>query len=484
MKILLINPPVCNDIGRVIASTPPLGLLYLAAYLEKNNYSNIRVLDADAVKTTWSELKKILEEEKPDLIGITGASFVFPALVKTARIIRDILPDSVIIAGGFGPTTEPEKVLKSAGCAVDFVVLGEGEITLLELIKSIEKGEEDFKNIDGLAYLDQENLVTTNPREYIKDLDILPWPAYHLLVPDFTEYGGMHAQYKEMGRPVGILLASRGCPHRCTFCSLGSKMYRQRDPKDIVDEMEFLKNKFGLKSIQIYDDEFIGMSLQQNQWIEKICDEIITRGLNQKLTFLVQGRCSQFVELDVLKKMRQAGFRWIWWGVESGSQKVLDSINKDIRIDNITRDFLLAKQAGIKSMMFIMIGFPGETPADIKLTSNLIKKVNPDQVRIHILSPYPGSKLRKYLEENNLLDTDDYYKFDTRGTVIHHTKEMTSEEIKKYYRILVFRFENGYWYFIKFLFKSLMTIDGWKKLFERIKMIFEYLFGWLKVKFN
>ena len=484
MKILLINPPVWNDINQVLADTPPLGLVYLATFIKKNGYSNVKVIDADAAEMIWSDLENLLIKEKPDIIGVTGASFVFPAIAKTVDLARKTLVDSIIVTGGFGSTNEPEKILKVANQAVNFVILGEGELTFLELIQKIENKVNDFSKVKGLAYLDnQKNMVITSPRESIKDLNILPWPDYNLLYPGFSEYKGMHAEYNEMLQPVGILFASRGCPHRCAFCSLGSRIYRVRSPKDIVDEMEFYKNQFNVKSIQIYDDEFIGMSLQQNRWAEEVCDEIIKRGLNKSLSFLVQGRCSQFVNLDILKKMKQAGFVWIWWGVESGSQKVLDFITKDIKVENVVRDFALAKEAGIKSMMYIMTGFPKETKEDVNLTAKLIKKVKPDEVRIHILSPYPGSRLREYFEEHNLLETIDYYKFDSRNNVIHHTEEMTAEEIKKNFRLLVFRFENGYWYFIKFWIKSLFSIDGWKKIPKRIKMIVDYIFGWVKISF-
>jgi len=488
MKILLINPPLFEDLGNVRASTPPLGLLYLAGFLERNNYSDIGVIDADAARLGWSDLQKLLIENKPDIVGITASSFILPALFKTAEMVHESLPNCLIVVGGFGPTTEPEKVLKDSNKAISFVVMGEGEITFLELVERIDNQSLNFDDINGLAFLNKkdDNLVITQPRAYIENLDSLPWPAYHLLRPNFSEYAGIHAQHsqKEMKWPIATMFASRGCPHRCTFCSLGSKMYRQRSPKDIVAEIEFYRNEFGINSVQIYDDEFMGLSHQQNRWIEEICEEIIKKGLHKKLAFLIQARCSHFIELKTLEKMKEANFVWIWWGVESGSQKILDFIKKDIQVKNVIRDFALAKQAGIKSLMFVMIGFPKETPADIKLTVKLIEKVKPDEISVHIVSPYPGSELRKYFEEHNLLETTDYYKFDSLTNVIHHTEEMTSEEIKKYYQMLVFRFRNGYWYFVKFLIKSLLTVDGWKKIPKRVKMIVDYILGWLKISFD
>ena len=230
------------------------------------------------------------------------------------------------------------------------------------------------------------------------------------------------------------------------------------------------------------------MTPKQNEWVQEICDEMIRRNLN--LPWLAQGRCSPYINLETLKKMREAGCRWIWFGVESGSQKILDeSIQKDISIENVYQVFELTRLAGIKALMFIVVGFPGETPSDIKLSADIIKNIKPDDVAIHILTPYPGSRVRKYLEENNLLDNKlenlaDYYKYDSEATVNHHTSEMTAEEIKKYYRLLYFRFKkNSPRYFIKFMLKSLITVDGWKKLSKRVKMVSEFFSDWLKIKF-
>ncbi len=485
MKILFLTPPAFNDVGRCKSDSPPLALLYLAGYLEKHGYSDVKVIDADQTRLTWSALGDLLVKENPDILGISSTSYTLPTLVKTAEIARKFLPNCLIITGGYGSTTEPEKVLRAANRAVNFVVVGEGEVTLLELMKRIEGKAQDFNDIAGLAFLNQEgNLTLTEPRGYIKDLDSVPWPAYHLLSPDFSQYPGAPMP-KDMPKPRATIIAARGCPHRCLFCSMGRKVYRQRSPKDVVDEMEFYKNKFGVKSIQIYDDEFIGMSPQQNEWIKEICDEMIKKNL--RLPWLVQGRCSQFVDLETLKKMKTAGCIWIWWGVESGSQKVLDIIHKDIKIENVYRAFALAKEAGIQSLMFIMVGFPGETPADIKMSAELIRKVKPDLTRVHVTTPFPGSQLRKYLEDNNLLEQkleklEDYYTLDTDRHTHFHTKELTAAEIEKYYKFVVFTFGAcDFWYFVKFGLKSLTTVDGWKKLSKRTRIVTEYFSNWLKI---
>lgn len=175
--------------------------------------------------------------------------------------------------------------------------------------------------------------------------------------------------------------------------------------------------------------------------------------------------------------------------MESGSQKVLDIIKKDIKIEDVRKVFKLAKEAGIKSLMFVIVGTPGETPEDIRKTIKLIEEIKPDDVAFHLLSAWPGSEFREYLIKNNLLDNvDDYYRYGSNMEVSHHTKEMTAEEIKKYYRLLVLRYGHSRWHFIKFALKSLLTLDGWKKLLKRIRIVMEYSWGWAKIniknKFN
>ncbi|MDD5033108.1 MAG: cobalamin-dependent protein, partial [Candidatus Pacebacteria bacterium] len=207
MKILLLTPPAFCDIGHVSSSAPPLSLLYLAGYLRKNGYENIKVIDADAVQMDWGEMKTMFEKENPDIVGITGVSLIFPTIVKTVKLAREVLPGKKIIVGGFAATTESEKILRETHGAIDFVVKGEGEMTLLELVQKIEGRSDDFKNVKGIAYLDENNnFIPTEPREYIKDLNSIPWPAYDLLNKDPKTYRGMPHDSEGMTRPVAVMM--------------------------------------------------------------------------------------------------------------------------------------------------------------------------------------------------------------------------------------------------------------------------------------
>ena len=481
MKTLFLNPFL--DRGeKAKANSPLLGVLYLAAVMEKNGYS-VKVVDSVALGFDWNDLREKLIQENPDIVGITATTLSMPALIKTANFVKQYLPKVKIIVGGFGPTIEPEKTIME-NPAIDIAVLGDGEKTIAELMEYFS-GKRSLKDVKGIAYKENNQFIKSADQEIIMDLDSIPWPAYHLLEPDFHSYHGVHSSYSGISKPNVVMLASRGCPHRCIFCCLGSKKVRFRDPKKIVDEIEFYYKTFKIKSVQLYDDEFVGMTSLQNKWILEICEEIKKRGLD-KLGFLVQGRCSKFIDFEVLKKMREAGFKWVWWGVESGSQKVLDLIQKDLSISDVKRTFKLAKQAGIRSLMFIMVGFPGETREDVMLSAKIIKEIKPDRIRIHVVTPLPGSKLWQMLAAKNQIEIANYCKYDTRLNVVHRTDELSSSEIKELYEMLLFRFENGYWYFIKIILRSLFTEDGWKKLPQRMKKASNHFFQWLKlsVKFN
>lgn len=475
MKFLFINPPMCN-FRESSSHAMPLGLMYLAAVLEKAGHQ-AKVLDTDRLKLSWDQLEERFKTENPDVLGISGTSLSMPALHESVRVAKKSIPDAKIIVGGFGPTLEPEKTLRENEF-IDLLCIREAEETIIELI-DVWQNRKDLKDVKGVFYRDRGEIVKTEDRPPILDLDKIPFPAYHLIEPSFEKYVGIHKDYEGMNRPIIMMFASRGCPHRCIFCSLGQKAVRWHSPKRVVDEIELYVKKYKAESIQLYDDEFIGMSVRQNQWLVEICDEIKKRGLDN-IGYLAQGRCSQFVELEILKKMKETGFCWIWWGVESGSQKVLDGIKKDIKVENVIRTFALARQAGIKSLMFIMTGFPEEREEDVKKTAELIARVKPDEIRIHIATPLPGSEMWRILKEGEMIEDYDFLHYTMRGRAVHHTKYFTSDEIIRNYEMLKFRFEEGHRHFFGVIAKSFITKEGLKKLPSRIKKAFSYGFRWLK----
>jgi len=479
MKILFINPPLHNFLGGCHSETTPLGLMYLAAILEKNNYE-AKILDAERLLMNWDDLALKIKTENPNIIGIGGMTLGTPAILKTAAVCKNVLPNVKIMVGGAGPTFEPERMLQKES-AIDLVVRFEAENNILDIINYFT-GAKDIKDVKGIAYQEAKQIIINPPAEYVKDLDSIPLPAYHLLEPSFSNYSGMHRgfAYYGMQMPNAVIMASRGCPHRCIFCSNHKTPNRRRDPKKIVDEIEFCLN-LGAKSIQFYDDEFIGTSPVQNSWVEAICDEIIARNL-QHISYLVQGRCSPFIKLEILQKMKTAGFKWVWWGVESGSQKMLDLMKKDTTLADIKNTFKIAHAAGLKSLMFIIIGLPGETKKDVYETGRLIENVNPDQVRFHIITPFPGSDLWEKLKAKNQIEDYDFLHYNTRFSAVHHTDELSAKEIENLYKMMVLRYESNKKNLLKVMLKSFYQPSEWKNLLPRLQKVFKIIPQWIKIK--
>ena len=431
MKVLLINPPSWIHSKVRMDMNPNLGLLYLAAVLEKAGYE-VKVVDAECLRYTWKALRRKLKNEMPDIVGITCTTFSYMPLKETVKIAREILPYSKIFIGGPHVTAlVRESLLENP--AADIAVMGEGEQTLVELIKAIEENG-PINRVNGIAFRSGDEILFTPRRTPIKDLDAIPFPARHLLEPNMTLYRGNEPLFS---KPETVMIWSRGCPHRCLFCSnpvFGHQQTRYRSPKNIVDEVEMLHDKYNIRSIFVYDDELVGMSQFQNGWLTQVCDEIISRGLDD-IIYKCQGRCSQHIKFEVLKKMRKAGFFCIMWGVESGSQKVLNAIRKDITTENIVETFELAKRSGIRNMAFIIVGNVSETREDVKKTVSLLKRIGPDYVQVTAATPLPGSELWNIAVSKNWIKSNDFSRY-FMSKPVSSTDWMSLEEIMKMKKLL------------------------------------------------
>lgn len=475
MKILLINSPVWLTAGHPISESPPVGLLYLAAVLEKAGH-RARVLDPDVLKMDLDELGGRLREMNPEAIGIGSTTLGLPSLSKVVSLCEKILPQAKIIAGGAGVAVEPQKTLEE-NKGIDAVFIGEAEESLPRWLKAVRQNE-SWEKIGGIAFLKDNRFIQTETQGPPGNLDTVPFPAYHLLEPKFEKYHGVANVWEGIDLPNAVIMGSRGCPHRCIFCSNKTRLVRRRSPENIVDEIELYRSQFGAKSVQFYDNEFIGMTGDQNEWVKEVCREIIRRGLD-KLGYLAQGRCNRFIDLETLQLMRRAGFKWIWWGAESGSDRILKIVKKDITVQEIKRALRLARQSGIKSLMFLMVGFPGETKKDVILSAKLIKEARPDRVHCHIVTPLPGSELWDYALAHGLIDEFDYSKYDMKNIVVHHTENWSRDDIREMYELLSFRFSRGYGYLAKVFFQSLFSFDGIKKLPGRLKKAGRHSMLWL-----
>ena len=376
----MVNPP-----GEFRTPVLPLGLASIAAYLRKKDKDiNISIIDAWAENLEFEELKNRILKTQADIIGVYLVSPIYNKGKNTIKICREALPNSLIIAGGPHPSALPQETLKDIP-QLDICVVGEGEISMHEIVKGCS-----LPDIKGIAYRQGQEIKLNSPREFIKDLDILPLPARNLF--PLTRYR-IHPPYGRKN-PCLTMVTSRGCPYQCIYCSkdVFKDSFRARSPQKVCDEIEYLITKYGAKEIQFYDDDFT-LDMQR---AEEICDEIIKRGLKLRWSCLTR---VNLVDEALLKKMKQAGCWLVSYGVESGNQKILDRINKGFTIEQVILAFEMTKRIGLNTICYFMVGLPGETKEDIQDTLNLVKRIRPDFISCGILTVYPGSQLFKVMQQ-------------------------------------------------------------------------------------
>jgi len=355
VKVTLIFP----YFKRFISTTPPLGIMYIAAMLEKHN-AEVTIIDT-SFNQNWNLLRKNLQETKPDFVGISSVTPMITDAFRVAELAKKLNADCTTVLGGPHAT-----VVQIVNPYIDFCVYGEGEATLLELIKEVETGG-DLSRVKGIYYKDGDDLIRTPPRPPIEDLSELPFPAWHLL-PTTEQY------FKVNGRS-GILIASRGCPFNCTFCQptlrmlFGSKV-RFRTPENVVDEIEMLLRHYDIKEFMFHDDTFTSNKV----WVKQLCDLMIERDIH------IPWNCNSRVNTvtrELLKTMKRAGCTRLSLGVESGSQEILDkALRKGIKLSEVRRAFKLCKEERMETKAFLMLGSPFETKESLESTVELIREIN------------------------------------------------------------------------------------------------------------
>jgi radical SAM superfamily enzyme YgiQ (UPF0313 family) len=378
MNILLIQPPP-RKIGHEDVVVPPLGIAYIAAFLERQGYA-VKITDGFALQMDWQDFEREVARAKPDIIGITGMSAVIDNTFRAVGICRKYA--KYIILGGAHVSAYREKVFDQCQ-GIDFLVYGEGEYTFLELVKKLERGE-DSLTIRGLISKGAIN----PPREQLKNLDELPFPSRHLLP---------NARYRYTlfpGRRVTTMFTSRGCPYECKFCdtSVFGHKYRARSANNVLNEIKEIVEQHGINSIIIYDDLF----MSGKDRIENICEGIIEMGL--KIEWKCEGRPDK-VEGRTLRLMKEAGCSMIAYGVESGNQKALNYLKKKTTIEGIRETFRLTKKLGIKPIGYFILGIPAESYEEAMNTIRFAKEIDPTYAQFSILTPFYGTEIYKEAKE-------------------------------------------------------------------------------------
>lgn len=408
-KVLLIVPPqrqaesnrfTKRELGQE-GRFPALGLGYIAAVL-RQNHIEVKIIDALALNLTNRQVCDIIIKEAPLFVGITVLTQQYTAAITLAKAIKDIAPQIKIVLGGAHVYFEHEEVIRQE--CVDFCVRGEGEYTMLELVNAV-KNNIDPMSVGGITFRDKEgNVVVTPERGFIKNLDEIPSPARDLLPVDSynatISLGG--------GKPFTTILATRGCPFDCHFCSLHSmwKGQRRRSVKNVLDEIEHVKNVFGIKYLNFVDD----LLTLNKEWAMELFDGMITRGLND-IKWDCNGRINVMSE-ELLRKMKQANCRCISYGIEFGNQKIMDFSGKRLKISQVHETIRLTNKVGIPIKGLFMMGYPTETKETLMDTIRLAMSLKMDYLAVSIVTPYPGTQLYEYCKEHNMLKRKGWDNYD------------------------------------------------------------------------
>jgi radical SAM superfamily enzyme YgiQ (UPF0313 family) len=384
MKIALVNPNYEGSLESKRAYIP-LGLAYIAAVIKKFYKYQLKVIDAAALNLSDESLFNELKDFNPDIVALGVVTDLLQSALNVCKIAKKIGAKTVL--GGVHATILPEETLSFE--EVDFIVIGEGEYTLPELAKAMEENL-NLRKVNGIMFKKKNKnklkFIKTKARTPIENLDELPLPARELFP------WKLYSSYSSIVRKVPCMhmMTSRGCPFHCTFCASQSlwKDCRARSPKNIVDEMEHLKNNYGIREIYLFDDTF-NLSLKR---AEEICDEIIKRRL--RISLRVQARVLP-MSRELLRKMKKAGCWCIYYGVESGNEEVLKDIKKAIKLEQVVDSFKMTEEEGIRTFGFFMIGLPKDNSKTIQDTLNFAIQLNPDFVNFTILIVYPGTEIYK-----------------------------------------------------------------------------------------
>ncbi|MHB8105714.1 MAG: B12-binding domain-containing radical SAM protein [Dehalococcoidales bacterium] len=417
LKITLINPPQSTRYPQ-----PPLGLALIAAILEKAGYP-VKLLDANALQLKPEAIATTVADA--DVIGITAMTPTIGTALKIANYLKQKSPGRKIILGGPHVTLLPEETMASSS-DIDVSVLGEGDVTVIELLQAIENNR-PLKSVAGISYRQDGKIVHTGARPGAVDMDTLPYPAWHMLPWHKYQPHPPHG----MAMPFGAMVTSRGCPYRCAFCSkpiFGSK-FRTQSPERVVEEMVYLKKKFGVKEIAFYDDSFT----LDKKHIHAIADKIIAKGL--KIAWTCETRVN-LVDKELLRHMKQAGCYAIAYGIESASPEIIKTLQKDITLEQVEAAVRAHKEVGLQVIGYFMLGSPGETPQTIQQTIDFAKRLKVDFAQFSVTTPFPGTELYEIYKQINPEDIP-WEKFVYAGTdnpasPVFESDNLTRQDLEKW----------------------------------------------------
>jgi anaerobic magnesium-protoporphyrin IX monomethyl ester cyclase len=422
MHVTFVNPPYPKE---SFQHPPliPLGIGYMAAILEKKGFE-VDIIDCQALKLSHDDAGELLRKRSPDIVGVTSTTLTYNSALQIVKVAKQACPKSLTLMGGCHVTFWDHEALETCQ-QLDVVVRGEGENTMLELAQRIEGGK-DYYDVAGMTCRKGNSVIRNPDRLYIKDLDELPYPAYHLMSIE---------SFRRQGEILFPILSSRGCVYWCDFCSavrMFGQKYRTRSVEKVLDEIEFIHKKYKADRFTFYDDLFT----RDQHRVEEICDGLLGRKLGIKWDCETR---LDMVTKDLLFKMKKAGCIAVWFSVESSSKKLLDAMDKGFTAEQAINPFKWAREAGLVTVASVLLGHPGETKESALDTIKFLEKLDPDDVGYNIVTPYPGIPLTDYVKKMGWLKVTDFDRYDTQ-TPTFETPMMSMKDLKEIREMALQRF--------------------------------------------
>jgi radical SAM superfamily enzyme YgiQ (UPF0313 family) len=462
MRILLINPPNGhqaafagpNQLFVQHGLAPPLGLMYLKSFLLSQTDHEVRLLNGQVPKPPDEvHIRKQIEMFHPHLVGITVQTLNLYDSLRAATLAKQVNPQVHVVLGGPHLRVYPEESLLRP--EVDSVVMGDGEQTLKEMVDRLSQGR-DLEGVPGTWFKRNGQLIRNPLRPISQDLDQLPFP-------DRSEWDlRQHRIPYDSFSPTAVMITSRGCPYQCTFCSSVDRHYRERSAQNIVEEMIRCRD-LGYRSIDFYDDNF---NLTEAR-VLRLCDEIQRRQVG--VPWSCRCRVSGLTE-PMVARMAETGCARIGFGVESGTQAILDQVKKNITLDEIRNAFRLSRQFGVASTAYVMLGFPGETADQIRDTIRFNRELDPDFVIFQCLVPAPGSEIYRQAVQDPGFGGDHFQAFAQNPPPRWVTRTWeTAVSEKELFRLCRLAYL-GFYFRPRYLFRSLRRIQSGEDFFAKARM--------------
>ncbi len=426
MKILFVEPP--KDYWFVMGEylPPPYGILQLAAFLEhRNKDAEIQVLDCNAEGLDWKGVEKRIESFEPDVVASSAlATCNTYVAVRTLEIAKKVNPDVLTVAGGQHFTVMAQESLETYP-EIDVIVRGEGEETLAELVQA-SANSQSFSSVKGVSFKNNKQIQHNPPRPLIENLDNLPFPGYKFVENLLQKY---HFTAMAGKTRYALIEGSRGCPHRCNFCTQWKHWegkWRIKSSKRIADEFEFCYENYGSKFLWLTDDNY-GLGKRASD----LADELIQRGFSDDIMWFMQVRCDDVVENpDVLAKMRKAGLRWVLLGVESHSSSTLESLGKETAPEAAKKAVKLLKKNDVFTQAMFIIGERKDTAKSIANLREFANDLDPGLAIFAILTPFPGTAVYEEAKRNGWIEDLNWANYDMVHAIMP-TETLSIKEVQE-----------------------------------------------------